>query len=82
MSTLNWTSMEHRDEQRDQQVDLLGPYWATVGPDARTWPDGWSWSVLDFDLDNTEAASGQVPTEDEAKAAVAEWATASGVMPS
>lgn len=73
---LVWESQEHDDEPRDQQTDLPGGYWANIGPDGRRKPDGWSWTVLDFDDDNTTVASGFADTEAEAKAAVTAWAKA------
>lgn len=78
MSDLTWVTQHHLDEPRDQQTDLAGPFWASVGPDARRDPDGWSWTVMDFDDDNAEVAAGFAAgfavSGDEAKAAVAAWA--------
>jgi hypothetical protein len=68
-----WQSCNHEDEPRDQQRDLFGPYWAQVGPDTRQDPDGWSFSIIDFDLDNEDVHGGFTATEDEAKAAVQAW---------
>ena len=73
LPTLTWASQGHTDEPRDQQADLHGPYWASIGPDNRERPDGWSWTVLNFDAENAEVAGGLVDSEDAAKAAVEAW---------
>lgn len=70
--TLTWQSQDHGDEPRDQQADLHGPYWAEVGPDSR-YP--WSWGVMD--ADNAVVIEGYASTEEDAKAAVEQWALTS-----
>lgn len=69
MSALEWTPIRENDYPGDQQADLPGALYAQIGPDARRAPDGWSWSVIDFDADET-IASGFAASEHEAKAAV------------
>lgn len=78
---LEWESSGHDDEPRDQQTDLFGPYWASIGPDNRVgnkYPNGWSWDVLNFDKDNSETAQGFAPDEAAAKAAVDQWRVENG----
>lgn len=90
MSTPNadyvWHPMSYARPERgdvnegdqDQYLDINGTTcgaWASIGPDARIRPDGWSWTILNFDEDNAGIASGHVATEGEAKAAVEAWAS-------
>ena len=70
MRRVEWVDSYHDDEPRDQQADLFGPYWASIGPDVRRDPEGWSWTILHFDADNVEVASGFADDERSAKRAV------------
>jgi hypothetical protein len=72
MTPHEWVSAR-TDDPRDQQCDLIGVYWAELGPDPRQQPDGWSWTIMDFDQDNAEVAFGFSANEADAKAAVASW---------
>jgi hypothetical protein len=75
-----WQASLHEDEPRDQHRDLLiagHSYWASIGPDIRRKPDGWSWTILEFTgQDSEEIAEGFADDEAAAKAAVAEWESA------
>jgi hypothetical protein len=78
---LNWRTSDSADDMNhDQEVDLDkagnpgGASWASVSPDGA----GWVWVVYDRWLDvdaepDPELARGGTDTEDQAKAAVAEW---------
>jgi hypothetical protein len=80
MDYSQWHSSKHDDEPRDQERDLRVPghgYWASIGPDARRAPGGWSWVILEFDgTDNHEEASGFAGDEQAAKQAVDDWEAA------
>lgn len=68
-STL-WLSGYSPYEPRDQHLDLHDGYWAEVAPVSYAF--GWSWTITDSK--NTEVDGGWTRDEDEAKAAVADWA--------
>jgi len=78
--TTQWHSSMHDDEPRDQERDLRiagRSCWASIGPDNRQTPDGWSWTILEFTgSDNDEIAGGLADDEAAAKAAVDEWEAA------
>lgn len=61
------------DEPKDQQRDLVGPWWAEVGPDiGPTW--GWSWTILEAtDHESNVVTAGRASTEEAAKDAVFRW---------
>lgn len=69
--TLTWVSQDHSDEPRDQQTDIRLHIWAEVGPEGE---DGWSYTIMDFADENSILDCGFAVTEDEAKAAVEQWA--------
>ena len=68
-------------EPNDQQRDLFGCFWASIGPETSE-PDGnWSWSIMNFDLDNHVVADGLSRDEAAAKKAVQDWADTHPVVP-
>ena len=75
-----WHSSMHDDEPRDQERDLRitgRSYWASIGPDNRRTPDGWSWTILEFTgRDNHEIAADFADDEAAAKRAVDQWEAA------
>jgi hypothetical protein len=78
--TTQWHSSLHDDEPRDQERDLRiagRSCWASIGPDNRQTPDGWSWTILEFTgSDNDELDGGLAADEAAAKKAVDEWEAA------
>jgi hypothetical protein len=78
--TTQWHSSLHDDEPRDQERDLRiagGRYWASIGPDNRHAPDGWSWTILEFTgSGNDEIAGAPAADEAAAKTAVDQWEAA------
>ena len=78
--TTQWHSSLHDDEPRDQDRDLRiagRSCWASIGPDSRRTPDGWSWTILEFTgADNDEIDGGHADDEAAAKKAVDEWEAA------
>ena len=83
MNTTEWQPCPGRldGEPNDLQRDLFSGFWAEVGPDDRKDPDGWSWTIMNFDLDNYTVADGFSPDEAAAKKAVQDWADTHPVMP-
>jgi hypothetical protein len=73
LSTQDWYPAGSPYEPRDQQADLHDSYWAEIGPRGRRVSDGWWWAVAEG---GEVADSGHAADEDEAKAAVADWAEA------
>lgn len=84
---LTWTtSASADDDNHDQETDLTaigcpgGAVWASVAPDSRVLPGygPWAWVIYnrwnDVDDHDCELAAGPANSEDEAKAAVANWA--------
>jgi len=80
MDCSQWHSSLHDDEPRDQERELRAVghgYWASIGPDSRQQPDGWSWTILEFDgQDNGEVDGGFAGDEHAAKKAVDDWEAA------
>lgn len=77
MDTTQWHSSMHDDEPRDQERDLRiagRSCWASIGPDNRRTPDGWSWTILEStDGDDHEIAGDFADDEAAAKEAVDQW---------
>jgi hypothetical protein len=80
IDTTQWHSSGHDEEPRDQERDLRiasHSYWASIGPDTRRTPDGWSWTILEAtDGDNHEIAGDFADDEAAAKRAVDQWEAA------
>jgi hypothetical protein len=80
INTTQWHSSGHDGEPRDQERDFRIPgrgYWASIGPDNRRTPDGWSWTILEFTGgDNHEIAGDFADDEAAAKRAVDQWEAA------
>ena len=69
-STEDWTH-DSGEYPGIQHLDLHGGLWAEIGPRGRRPSDGWWWAVAGgIEVADSGCASG----EDEAKAAVADWA--------
>jgi hypothetical protein len=80
MDATQWHNSMHDDEPRDQYRDLRiagRGYCASVGPDNRRAPDGWSWTIMEFaGGDNREIAGDLAEDEAAAKNAVDQWEAA------
>jgi hypothetical protein len=80
MDATQWHSSMHDDEPRDQQRDLRitgRSYWASIGPDSRRTPGGWSWTILEFTgCENQEIAGDVADDEAAVKKAVDQWEAA------
>ena len=67
MTSLTWYSSE-TDEPLDEQADLMGGYWALIGPDGE---GRFDWTVVD--REGEDVTRGREDNADEAKAAVLAW---------